>query len=462
MNAHMPDFSMKRSIAHRIWPSARRVLARGRTLAVAVVFLAACLALLPRFATAQPSHPPLTVPFRFPAVQHGSVDFGDADNDGELDVALIGETPNGPIITSFQLSDTTWSPCCELVYSTKVYRRMHMDARPVSHGSIRWGDYDGDGDDDLLVTGLADIEGVTRHQVPSLEIYENNGVNVVFGGNRSLSVRRMTLPGLYRSAAEWGDFDGDGDLDFAAAGLPSLDAAEPVTWIYRNDGGSFSRVPTDLQGVFSGALAWGDYDGDGDLDLALTGDRGGGFLVAHLYRTDGGQFTDSGIALPGLAFGSLDWGDYDRDGDLDLLMTGGRLDPRFLRGVTLVFRNDGGALVDGGFDLEGHALGEARWGDADRDGDLDIFVMGSSEALEAPVLRLYTFTGSRFVPTWDEGGMRFGAVAVGDYNGDGDADVVVTGERSVGGLGMRFIMNRDFFECVIPSWVPLGQPTGNC
>lgn len=430
---------------------------------VRILFLIVFPAILPCIATAQPSHVPLTVPFRFPAVHHGSVDFGDADGDGELEIAMIGESLSRPIISTFHITDTTWSPGGMVLYRVKIYRRMNIAAHPVSHGSIRWGDYDGDGDDDLLVTGLTDyMEGLTRINGPLLEIYQNNGINTGFGDSRFLSVQRMVFPGLYRSAAEWGDFDGDGDLDFAAAGLPSLGSVDPVTRIYRNDGGSFSQIETDVQGVHSGGLGWGDYDGDGDLDLALTGDSGGGIFVARLYRNDNGQFTDSGLELPGLAFGSLDWGDFDGDGDPDLLMTGGQLDPRFIRGVTLVLVNNSGVLVDGGFDLEAHALGEARWGDADRDGDLDIFAVGTSEALEAPVLRLYTYDGSRFVPTWEESGVRFGAMAVGDYNGDGDADVVFSGELSVGGLRTRFMMNRDYFECIVPSWVPLGQPTGNC
>ncbi len=428
-----------------------------------VFFLIATAACFMRAATAQPAEPPLSIPYKLPAIAHGSVDFGDMDGDGDLDVAVIGMTSNGPILSIWQLGDSSWAwPGSNDVFHVNVFRRASVNAHPVSHGAVRWGDFDGDGDDDLLVTGLANyVERTTHFIQPVLDIYENNGVTATLGG-RVLSLRRIPLPGLHRSAADWGDFDGDGDLDFVAAGLPSLTADQPIIRLYRNDGGTFVPVDTEMPGVFSGDLAWADYDSDGDLDLALTGDSGGGVFITRLYRNEGGRFIDSGLELPGLAFGSLDWGDYDGDGDPDLLLTGGRLDPRFLRGVTRVYVNQSGSLVDGGFDFEGHALGEARWGDADRDGDLDVFAVGVSQALTAPVLRLYTNDGSRFVPTWNETGMRYAAMSVGDYNGDGDADVALSGELIVGGLGMRFLMNRDFFECVVPSWVRVGQPVGNC
>lgn len=428
--------------------------------------LTAIFSFVVAMAAAQPAEVPLTVPFRFPAVFHASIDFGDANGDGDLDVAITGKTLNEPMLRLFMAADSAWFlPTSNTEFRTKIYHRLHVGAPAVVHGSVRWGDFDGDGDGDLLVSGLADyVEGTTRIHEPTLVIYENERIVPAVGVNTtySLSTNRIQLPGLFRSAAEWGDYDGDGDLDFVAAGLPSLDAVQPITQLYRNDGGTFVPADSDLPGVHSGDLAWADYDGDGDLDVALMGDSGGGIFIAHLYRNDGGQFSDSGLELPGVAYGSLDWGDYDRDGDPDLLLTGGQLDPRFLRGVTRVYRNDGGTLVDGGFDFRGHALGAARWGDADRDGDLDVFVIGSPETLEASVFRLYTFSGSRFVPTWEFTGMRYAAMDVADYNGDGDADVLITGRLSVGGLQVQFMLNRDYPECADPTWLRIGQSLGHC
>ena len=67
------------------------------------------------------------------------------------------------------------------------------------------------------------------------------------------------------------------------------------------------------------AVGWADYDRDNDLDVLITGVTG-----TRLYRNEGGGvFTDLGsIGLPNVSEGGLAWGDFDRDLDLDLLLTG--------------------------------------------------------------------------------------------------------------------------------------------
>ncbi len=111
------------------------------------------------------------------------------------------------------------------------------------------------------------------------------------------------------------------------------DALEPhgcVSKVYRNDGlRSFTDIGADLTGVHASSVAWGDYDNDGDLDILLTGDSISGGL-SSVYRNDGGgTFTDIRAALTGVLFGSVAWGDYDNDGDLDILFTGSRVINRF-------------------------------------------------------------------------------------------------------------------------------------
>ncbi|MCX7591162.1 MAG: fibronectin type III domain-containing protein, partial [Kiritimatiellae bacterium] len=69
------------------------------------------------------------------------------------------------------------------------------------------------------------------------------------------------------------------------------------------------------------SVAWGDYDNDGDLDIALTGNTGTA-RISKLYRNDAGVFKDPGIALTGLSESSVAWGDYDGDGDVDILLAG--------------------------------------------------------------------------------------------------------------------------------------------
>ena len=78
--------------------------------------------------------------------------------------------------------------------------------------------------------------------------------------------------GSYESSLAWGDYDNDGDLDLAVVGSSS---SGPASRIYRNEGGTFTDIGAGLTGVWLSSLAWGDYDNDGDLDLVLAGNDGG-------------------------------------------------------------------------------------------------------------------------------------------------------------------------------------------
>ncbi|ETR67368.1 MAG: hypothetical protein OMM_11678, partial [Candidatus Magnetoglobus multicellularis str. Araruama] len=116
------------------------------------------------------------------------------------------------------------------------------------------------------------------------------------------------------------DYDNDGDLDILLTGSSS---SGYIAKVYRNTGGSFSEdTGFSLTGVYRSSVAFGDYDNDGDLDILLTGYTGSG-RIAKVYRNTGGSFSeDTGIYLTGVASSSVAFGDFDNDNDLDILLTG--------------------------------------------------------------------------------------------------------------------------------------------
>ena len=146
--------------------------------------------------------------------------------------------------------------------------------------------------------------------------------------------RASWLPEDMGSGAAWGDYDGDGWMDLVVANeAGSLDRPESerrrsparLTLYHNERDGTFTdvtaRAGLELRGMLM-AVAWADYDDDGHLDLLVT---------AHghnaLYRGNGdGTFTDrstaSGIGAPKGFWAGAAWGDYDRDGRLDLYVTG--------------------------------------------------------------------------------------------------------------------------------------------
>ncbi|MFH2049543.1 MAG: FG-GAP-like repeat-containing protein, partial [bacterium] len=214
---------------------------------------------------------------------------GDYDKDGDLDILLTGNGVSNPISKIYRNYSGSFVDISALLPG-------------VSWGSVAWGDYDNDGDLDILLTG----NGVSN---PISKIYRNDG-----GGSFIDIAASITEPQL--GCAAWGDYDNDGDLDIL---LTSISGNSKV---YRNDNGSFVDISASLPRVNNSSAAWGDYDNDGDLDILLTGDPFASDYISKIYRNDGGSFVDISATLPGVSSGSVAWGDYDNDGDLDILLTG--------------------------------------------------------------------------------------------------------------------------------------------
>jgi hypothetical protein len=237
----------------------------------------------------------------------------------------------------------------------------------------------------------------------------------------------FSVPGSLSNA--WADFDGDGDLDFAV----SLKGG--AIRLYRNDAGTFVDVgpAMGLPGADGGeyrGLSWTDFDSDGRLDLfagASLRDK-----PSHLFRGLGDRFEDvapaMGLTLVGRSSRQNNFIDYDNDGDLDLFVTD-RI------GGNKLFRNNGGAyaqvMADAPISAARSTVG-ACWLDYDRDGDLDLFLANQSGKADS----LFRNDGESFVDVAEtlgiaslgrlksEGGV---GCAIGDYDGDGLLDIFVPG-----------------------------------
>ena len=308
---------------------------------------------------------PANAPIRAPT-------WGDLDGDTDLDLAVVVGKQNVQV----------YQNQAGVLSATPVWQSPPL----VNIEAVAWGDYDGDSDLDLAVgaTGLA--------------LYRNTQGNL-----SSNAVWTSAEQGRsYRLA--WGDVDNDGDLDLATGNLENETDRDNPNRLYRNDGvnpldqtpfftlaWSAQEFDPTLNDNATSGLAWGDVDGDGDLDLATSEQK----QPLRLYYNNNGQLetkalwksTDQNDTL-GLA-----WGDYDSDGDLDLVTANGGITVlgAAVGKANALYRNDGGQLSEQAIwrSADADSTWGIGWGDVDNDGDLDLAAANYGSANRLYTNRLY-------------------------------------------------------------------------
>jgi predicted nucleotidyltransferase len=371
----------------------------------------------------------------------GGVAWGDFDKDGDLDILASGSGRGG-------------------AYGLRVYKNegngtfVRMDVVSANNGfafgTVAWGDFDNDEDLDILVSGMA------RGSSYQIRVYENNG-------GRTFAPKDVAKPfeGLVRGGVAWGDFDNDGDLDVLASGARRLGNHQIL--VYQNNGDkTFTKMDVSGRegGLHRGGVAWGDFDNDGDLDGVISGMTRSGIGELRIYRNQGnktfdstpikirGSSTDSSVAL----------GDFDNDGVLDILVSAfgnGRPGAYHLR----LYRNGGNGnflpinVVRPG---EGFNASDVALGDFDNDGALDILVEGRQRNRRRDLsLLVYKNTGQgQFLPSDVAGfnnGLSLGSVACGDVDNDGDLDILASGSDKNGQLQLRVYKNTISIPNTAPS-----------
>ncbi len=299
--------------------------------------------------------------------RNGAAGWVDYNNDGFLDVyVVIGKSFSAVTKLFRNNGDRTFTESNPLV----------TDILPGSTGPS-WGDYDNDGDPDMLIFGTRDymnnyIELIENHQ----ETNTFTKTNLGFGS----CILKGRMP--------WADYNNDGYLDFLAF-KPINDFYETCIVIFKNNGNkTFTEIAfPSLAGLNmdilnqTGDISWGDYNSDGNIDILISGQNtpASNVGITALYKNNGdGTFTD--ISIPevyGMTWDtSIEWGDIDSDGDLDILQTGDLADNIWDR--TRIFNNNNGSFVNSGIEnfLGVHQHGMSTAGDFNNDGKLDVLVLG--------------------------------------------------------------------------------------
>ncbi|MGH7594781.1 MAG: FG-GAP-like repeat-containing protein [bacterium] len=297
--------------------------------------------------------------------------WADYDNDGDLDCFISSAT-------SFLYRND----------GNSIFTKITSGA--IGNGSANrgwacaWADYNNDGYVDLAITHPANF--VAGGATPNHLLRNDGPPNYTF---TKITTGPIVTGLAAYTVGTWSDFDSDGDMDYFIGAGPANGTTSP-DYLYRNllkESGSanFERITSGVMATDQQdgqVWNWIDYDNDGDLDAYLTnwgGPLGG--LANRLYRNDNGTFTrltaDPIVTDVGISLSSV-WGDFDNDGDLDCYVAndGNQADS--------YYRNNGNGSFTGVTNIVIASTLTHRGataGDYDNDGDLDLLAVGPAAAL---------------------------------------------------------------------------------
>jgi hypothetical protein len=395
----------------------------------------------------------------------GGGGFWDYDGDGDLDIYFLNGAPlpgyEGPRPFSNALYRN------EGARFTDVTEEAGLKASGYSMGCAA-ADYDNDGDADLFVSSFG----------PG-HLYRNEGDGTFTEVTQAAGVGGVA----FAASAAFGDIEGDSDLDLYVTTYIEYRLDNPVycgdrtrgvrtychpnnypgapDLLYRNEGnGTFVDVSTeagvDLKDGRGLGVIVTDSDEDGAPDIYVANDT----MMNYFFRNRGdGKFEESALAM-GLGFdengraeGSmgLDAGDYDGDGRLDIFVT------NFESESNTLYRNLGDGTYDDTSYAAGIALPSLPWVgfgtgffDFDNDADQDIFVANghimdhvsslSDATRYAQPKQIYENEGGRYRDVSLSAGEVFErdqvgrGVAFGDWDEDGDPDLLVVNNNQAANL----------------------------
>jgi sugar lactone lactonase YvrE len=232
-------------------------------------------------------------------------------------------------------------------------------------------DYLNDEGDESIIVKTISAENAVLETVEDISI-------TLLDNTKALTLQENPFIGLSNGAVSWGDYDRDGDMDVAVMGLSPLAGA--ITAVYENRDGTFVNTNQDFARLYEGDISWVDINKDGWIDLVVSGLSDAAQTKLYLNNEGVLEATDD-YGLPQLYTSKMAWGDLDNDGDIDLAISGINSDDDFV--FYIYYREDNQDSFIREMNMSssswpGFVHGDLKIVDVDLDGDNDIIYSGEN------------------------------------------------------------------------------------
>ena len=392
-----------------------------------------------------PKDPLQSIENAIPGLYNAKFSWGDYNNDGLMDLAVIGQNDDIGNITK--------------IYENKngSFQDLNLANRSFRYGDVKWVDLNNDGWLDLSIIGQSGAAVVYQ------QLINNKGVFEVS--------TPASVAGLKYATMTFGDYNNNGTLDMFTTGQDVNGNAR--SYLYQNDGKGNFKVDQEFNAyaavpdMYNADARFLDYDLDGDLDLIFSGTGTSGspqggirvntLLDPKITTNNYGQNSNNGYTYGmnlAMSNAKLDIADMDGDGDTDIVAMG---TARRQTGNTfidypqlLLLRNQTIESKNAKFGsffsynniynatsiiLDSVEKGDIKLVDFNNDGLVDITLAGR-DVKANPVTKFYlneggfgnfTLSKNANIPQYTEA-----AISWADANGDGSMDMVISGNKLVG------------------------------
>jgi hypothetical protein len=402
------------------------------------------------FATAQTFTEVMNTPFD--GVSPGSIAFSDVNGDGHEDLLITGLTSSADLIAKLYINDG----------SGHFTERINTPFDGVTLSSIAFSDVNGDGHEDLLITGYDRF--FTSQLSRSSKLYINDGTG------HFTEKTGTPFNDVSSGSIGFSDVNGDGHDDVLITGFSD---SRLIAKLYINDGtGHFTeKLDTPFKGVWQSSVAFSDVNSDGYEDVLITGQSGSSGRIAKLYTNDGfGNFTERmDTPFDGVYRSSIAFSDVNGDGHEDLLIAGLSDSDKQ---TTKLYINDGAGSFTEKIcvPFDGITSGSIAFSDVNGDGHEDLLIAGRSSSGKPSIAKLYINdwtgnfsekTGTSFYPVLSS------SIAFSDVNSDGREDVIITGAIGLERIAKLYINDgvsnpmEDFMSEVDLELTPYPNPTSS-